>query len=476
MKIKWSVFYTLTLLMTLASCGSEQFGTVPRSSTENPNPLSSYSHTSCSQYTLIKPKVDVVYFVDNSLSIYSIPAAVKAGIKNTPNTLSQNFDYRVIVTPLLETNTGNADFQVMTNSTELAGVPAAGDPRRILSTDSFKFEPTPFENLMSPRSEKGLDRTVDFVTAHKNALLRKGAHLILVVVSNGRDLEVEPEGSSGVYTNTALFNARLSSLQTLKNPSNLNSSQLRFLSVVAKTDSCGNPSGPQGGWRAANGSYVAMSNAFHGSSDVFDLCTNQHSQLFESINATIHQEVINHQYRYWPINFAESSSDVSIDDLQVFKVTPNGTATQLPKTTAWTYDYRNPAESVDMRELPTPGEPVTGKHFIRFTNGNLITYPDCVLVKSVSKTEYFGYVVLPQKPQPGTIYVRINGVSIPSSGWTDETNTVQTKNIKVDNPTATPPGSANPPLVKTGFMLKLKPQYYYKSGDTVQADFLPAGI
>ena len=106
----------------------------------------------------------------------------------------------------------------------------------------------------------------------------------------------------------------------------------------------------------------------------------------------------------------------------------------------------------------------------------LLIYPDCILVTSVSRTEYFNYIVLPQKPQPG-LSVRINGQLIPESntnGWSNETSVVQTLNIKAPHPQ---PGDQNPPLMKTGFMLKLNGvNNYYKSGDNVQVNFVPAGI
>src|SRR5690606_21836222 len=143
MKIQWSVFYSLLLLMTLVSCGSEQFGSAPKSQAEKPDGLSSYAHSSCSTYTLIKPKVDVLY---------------------------------VIGTPLLETAGGNQDYQVMTNSADLAGIPSDG--RRVSSASSFSF----FSNAPIYGIEKGLSRVVDFVTTHRGNLIRNNSYLMIVLV------------------------------------------------------------------------------------------------------------------------------------------------------------------------------------------------------------------------------------------------------------------------------------------------------
>src|SRR3989338_8669634 len=102
MKIYWSVIHSL-LLATLVSCGSEQFGTTPQSSTSAPDPLRVYEHHSCTNRTLIPPKVDIVYVVDNSGSSFNIQDSVKAAVRNTVNSISQEFDYRVIGTTLLNT-------------------------------------------------------------------------------------------------------------------------------------------------------------------------------------------------------------------------------------------------------------------------------------------------------------------------------------------------------------------------------------
>jgi hypothetical protein len=141
----------------------------------------------------------------------------------------------------------------------------------------------------------------------------------------------------------------------------------------------------------------------------------------------------------------------------------------------WFYEDRGSSQTVQTRELPTPGEPVTGRHFIRFNQ--LITHPDCILVTSVSRTEYFNYIVLPQKPKVETISVRINGSVVPKSmtnGWSDQTSSVMTRNVKAPYPS---PGDENPPIIRTGFMLKLNGSAnYYKSGDKVDVNFIPAGI
>lgn len=477
MKIKWSAFYTLSMLLALAGCGSEQFGSSPKTTTESVSPLKSYSHNSCSTYTLIKPKVDVLYVVDNSSSSYYIASDVKTAISNTVNRLSSDFDFRVIGTPLLETNSGNNDYQVLTNSTDLQGLPS--DARKISSSGGFSF----FSNAPVPGGvEKGLGRIVSFVDAHKNSLIRSNAYLIIVLVSNGRDVEVEEDagyGNGETRLNSANYNARLMSLRNLRGTAGLNALQLRLISVTAKSV-C------QSGWRSSNKSYVKMANQLFVDSgavddptdniiqDSADLCSSGTvSSIFNEINNSIKQVILPHSYRYWPITFG--SDTMSVNDIKVTQIKPNGSTVELTKDMEWFYEDRGNIQSVNTRELPTVGEPINGRYFVRFAN--LVTYPDCVLITSVSRTEYFDYVVLPQKPIIATLSIRINGQVIPKSttnGWSDETSVQQTINIKAPYPTA---ADENPPVMRTGFMIKLNgASNYYKSGDNVEVNYNPAGV
>jgi hypothetical protein len=472
MKIQWSNFLSLILLLMVVGCGSEEFGTVPKSTTSTPDSITSYTQSSCSTYTLIKPKVDVLYVVDNSSSSYYIANDIKTALSNTVKSLSSDFDFRVVGTQLIATPNGNNDYQVLTNSPDLQGIPS--DTRKISSAGDFTFFATPSSGV-----ERGLGRIVDFVSFHRGNLLRNNAYLVIVLVSNGRDLEVEEDagfGNGETKLNTAMYSGKLSALRTLK--SQMSALQLRLFSVTAK-----NTCVP--GYRTALKSYVKMSTDLYTDSlatdneinkDSYDLCSSVGvTSIFTAINNSIKKVVLPHQYRYWPITFANSNEMVDLTKVKVQKVGPNGSSLTLTKDVEWFYENKNPAAAVNTRELPTPGEPYTGSHFIRFANP--IVYPDCVLVTSVSKTEYFGYIVLPQQPKFGTVSVRINGRPVPKSatnGWSDLSLMTSTRNIKVPYPNQ---GDENPPIIRTGYMLQLNgSQNYYKSGDAVEVNYLPTGI
>lgn len=461
---------SLLFLGVLTGCGNEQFGTGGQSSNSTVPSVSAFSAQSCSSYTLIKPKVDVVYVVDNSASSYYLASDIKNALRNTVDTLSSDFDYRVIGTPLIETANGNNDYQVMTNSTDLAGLPGA--PKRIQNSSDFTF----FSNPGGGGYERGLSRVNSFVSNHKSTgLIRNNAHTIVVLISNGRDADIEQQGPYGngetIY-NASAFASALSSLKSKKNAGY----QLRFNSVTAHS-SC------QSGWFSSQKSYVQMSKEIYNHSgatdqdgdsspDAYDLCGSGFSTIFSSVNNSIKQVLIAHGYRYWPITFAENNETVDINEIQVTKISSNGSKTQLVRGTDWSYqDNVNPM-LINTREVPTPGEPITGRHFVRFND--LLMYPDCVLVTSVSRKEYFDWVVLPKKPLL-PVTVKVNGVEIPQSALsTSQVSTSQTLNIKAPYPTS---ADENPPVMRTGFMIQItNPQYYYKSGDTVETNYTPAGI
>ncbi len=474
MKLQWSVFL---LLLTVASCGSDEFGTASKTTKQGADALKSYTQSSCSISTLVKPKVDVLYLVDNSSSRYYIPEDIQDKLSESVDTLSKAFDYRVIGTPLLETANGNADYQVMTNSSDLTGIPSDG--RRITSAGSFDF----FRKSPTSGVERGLERATSFIDAHKSLLIRNSSYLIVVLISNGRDMEVEEDqGTRNGETrlNSIKYNERLLKFRELR--TTLDANQLRLFSVTAKSV-CGD------GYRTALKSYVKISTDLYGESgardnstaqDSYNLCsTGGINGIFSAINSSIQQVVLPHEYRYWPITFAENNELVSRDELRVQRISPNGSSSVLTRDTDWYYEDLGSSQTTNLREgpnpVPGPGEPYTGRHLSRFANP--IIYPDCVLVTSVSRTEYFGFIALPQKPRVETISVRINGRTIAKSntnGWSDISATSRTQNIKVAYPA---PGDENPPVIRTGFMLQLNgTANYYKSGDNLEVNYLPAGI
>jgi hypothetical protein len=474
MKTYWSAIFPL-LFLILSGCGSEEFGSTPQTESKQANPVQRFEQLSCSTYTLIKPKVDILYVVDNSTSTYYVANDIKNAIKNTVDSISKEFDYRVIGTPLLHVDsTPFNDYQVLTNSQDPLSSEAVS--RKIISSSELNF----FSNTVTDVPEAGLRRVVEFINANLNSgLFRQNAYLLVVLISNGRDHEVEydPYGNGQTLQYTDIFNARKNSFDYIK--SHFNSEQLRLFSVTTK------PGCTKSGWLPSQKSYIQMSEELYTASgatdsntskDSYDLCGSGLSNIFTAVNNSIKQVVVPHSYRYWPLTFAKDTDTLnSFGEIEVFKVS-NNSAPQKMATRTWSYYENTSGSPLPVRELPTVGEPRAGKHFVRFTDGNLITYPDCVQVRSVSRTEYFGYVVLPKEPQQNSIVLRINGQQIPQSstnGWSYVGNRLN-QNIKMAYPNA---GDQYPAVYKSGFMIQLNgSRNYYKSGDNVEAHYLPAGI
>ncbi len=481
MKILWSTSFFIFLMLTLMSCGQEQFGTTPQTQQSQPNAISAFQQASCSNHTLVKPEVDILYVVDNSSSSYWVSSSVKTAIQNTIGSISDQFDYRIIGTPLMETNAGDQDYQVLAKTP--SSLPSTIPSTKII-TSASQFS---FFSSVTDGVEKGLDRVRSFVATHSstgpisaspsNGLFRQGAYLFVVLVSNGRDTEVESSagyGNGETLQNLTNFNSRKSALLHLK--SSLSSQQFRLFSVTANVSQC------KPGYLSSKKSYGAMSQALYDShsgftpktdADHFDICGSGISSVFAEVNSSIQQIIVPHVYKYWPITFSETPTGLNTAEIRVYKSSPNSSPTLLPSSN-WTYVSNSSQTSYNTRILPTAGEPTTARHLIQFTAGNEVTYPDCIQVTSTSNPEYFGYVVMAKNPQLSSIVLKINGQEIPkaasstSPGWWFIGQ--QTRNIKVQNNGF----SDLPAVLRTGHMVQLNgANNYYKSGDDVKIYYVP---
>lgn len=454
-------FVSLLLLFTLISCGKEQFGSTPTSTSEVANGVASYEKLACASSTLIKPPVDILYVVDNSTSTNYITSNIKASIQNTINSISTQFDYRVIGTPLLSKSM--TDFQVLaSNPDTISGYSS----QKISNSNQFSF----FQNT-SNAPEAGFSRVYNFVNYHKNGLLRSGAHTIVILVSNGTDSEVTTLGVGGTYyVEQDKYDTKKTQLLSLK--SSLGSIQFRFMSVVAHKSTAAGCSvdGSLAGTVYKNMSKDLWDAAAASDSmtykDSYDLCNNGFSNLFVGINSSIQQQLLAHTYNYWPITI--SASTLNPNSIQVYKQSGN-TSTQLIQGTHWEYV---PSYSGNSRVLPTAGEPISGKAIKFLGTSNYVTYPDCVVIKAADYTEYFQYIVLPRDAVSSTIVVRINGTVLPSTAWSYVGLVGSPINIKVNYN-----GSPDTPAVmRSGYMIKLNSPNYYKSGDNVEVYYQPAAI
>ncbi len=465
----------------MTACSQEQFGGAIKSETAQTDPLKNFQQVSCSNRTLIKPKVDILYIVDNSLSTYAIQSDIKNAVANTVSLVSQEFDYRLVGTPLINSSNDNTKFKVLTNSEDSLGTNSS---KKIISPSEFGF----FDYPASGSNEYGFQRVADFITYHssssvqENRLFRQGAYLLVVLISNGRDTSVEYSyaGNSNYYNSTAYLNHK-TSLINLKNQ--LNSQEFRFMSVVTHATPVCN----QSGWLAATKSYVQMSKdiffannptaqeqSSNPSNDSYNLCASGLSTIFNAVNDSIKQVVVPHKYKYWPIEFDNFDSS----KLKVFKT--SGASSPVEMTSGWTYKPNPDGTSINTRISPLPeGEPTTSKHLIEFSSGNEVTYPDCISITSTTNLEFFQYIVLPVPPVESSIVVRIRGQEISKSttnGW-QYTAYQQVPNIKVPHTYNGQYYSDQPATPRSGYMIKLNgDNNYYKTGDSVEIYYTPAPL
>lgn len=482
MKIYWSAFLSLLFLLALAGCGAEQFGTAPTSTAQPANPLQVYQQSSCSGHTLIKPEVDILYVVDNSSSAAWLSTSLKNSIQNTVTSISSQFDYRIISTPLLKTTSGDSHFQILASS----ALPSTIDSTKVLSSPSqFSFFPAPGSssdplNPANPfEEESGLKRVDEFISANASVLgqeklIRRNSYLLIVLVSNGKDFDIERTPANGGFSQSA-FNSRRARFAHLKNY--LGSQQLRLLTVTANDKSLS--SCPTGTYSSLQ-SYGNMSAAvyqdqfgtFAGGADHYDLCSSNISTVFAQVNSSIQQVIIPHSYKYWPITSTDGVIDTNPGKIRVFKSSPSSAPVEL--TSGWSYvPNPNYPGQIETRVDPSngtmiPGEPTTRKHLIQFNSNSYITYPDCVSITTSSNIEYYGYVVIPKVPSLASVVIKINGVTLPTSGYTYIGQ--QSRNIKV----AHNGYPATPEVLKSGYMFQLNSSHYYKSGDNVEIYYVPA--
>lgn len=463
--MKPSIALLLSLFMAWG-CSKEQFAGSPKSETYKADAVEVFQNLSCANSTLIKPPVDILYVVDNSLSSGYLSTTVKQQLQLTIQSVSQQFDYRIIVAPLLPDGGDDSFRQVITNNA--SAIPSAN----VVSLEGLSFFATPTGNKV----ERGFDRAADLIDANRSSgLIRSNAHTIVVLVSNGDDTDTKTYLNGFYQVNGAAYDAAYNRFINLK--ASLNAHQFRFFSLVAHTQGC------QTGYtfgdmyrRMSKRIYTAMLATDQGTRphpDSYDLCGTQYA-VYAGVNSSIQQETLSHTYDYWLVS---ANTPIDTTDIQVSKITSGGSASVVPASATNGWTYHGQASGLNTRRLPTPGEPKTG-YFIKLNGSAELVTPDCLVVKTRTPTEYYGYIVIPSAPkvpQKDNVVVRINGQVVPYSttnGWSYE-GYRENQNIKVNAN-----GSVNTmsPLNRTGYFLKLNGSSYYASGESVTVGYNPAGI
>ena len=475
-------FLKLFCLLTILSCGKEEF--IANKSLEilEVPPTFTSSLESCANHTLIRPPVDLLFIWDDTSSQYFVNEQTKAALRNTISLVSDRFDYHIFIAPLSGDVT-QPRFLVTRNTEGLSS-----------SALNLRVNVDQAVEGISQFSTSTVSNEIGLFTSHleltnnsANGIFRRNAHTMVILMSNGND---QRYSSNGLYdpisTNTYISNMQ-NNFNDLR--ASLNPLSLRFISLVPH-QSC------IAGWKIGS-TYRDFSKLIHeqtfdcannpaadfecsrATPDSHDICGLGFNHLFDAVNNSISDTVIKHRYNFWPISFQREPLLFNPETIKVYKSNgeqllelPDGVVDQ----TGWHYiGYKT--------NHPTSYEPVVGEnvsaHMISLHRDAKVSYPECLIVSYDSPTYFYGYIALNSRPFENSIIVKINGQTIPKDpidGWSI-LGVVPSQNLRVmgDNHPASPLNEAYPAEVaRNKFILKLSPNYIYQSGDNVEVKYDPA--
>lgn len=478
-------------ILFLVSCGKETLTQGTQSTSFSAKDLETFELNTCSQMHFEKPPVDVLFVVDNSgSSLLPSFLQIKAQIANTVYTLSNEFDYHIYVAPLMP-KAGDSISQYPVVAYDQSGFPSQA--LNFVQMSSLQM----FEEASGNNVEYGFQRVLDLINGNRsNGIFRNNSNLVVVMISNGDDTQavttidgnqvVDPSVYSGIKTNFQKYTAKYAQNNIVSHP--MNAESFRFISLVAHS-SC------TSGWKRG-GQYISMSQDIYdymnyvdnnSAKDTLDLCTGNYANLFTSINSSIHAVVVGHKYDHWKISSASAAS-IQENDITVTKITAGGPQVNVPAGATNGFQYLGYKTAQNTRyavmkdinddgileEVPSPGEPVTGL-MIKLNGNARLEYPECIIAKTRTPTEYFGFIALPREPQVSTITVNVKGITYSQNttngwsyiGWHD------VKNIKVPGPTA---AAITPALNKSGYFIQLHGNAILTNGDDITVHYKPASL
>lgn len=464
----------LFLYLALVSCGEESLTKNTQNSEFRSSDIQSFEVSTCSQMTLRKPPVDILYVIDNTGSTLAGSfQAIKSEIEKTVSTISSEFDYHIYFTPLNASSTDTFQSYPLVVS----------DPDSIPSLSGVSQ--TSIENIemFAPASgnnkEFGIARVKNLINNNRsNGIFRDNAHTIVVLISNGDDTEALTTIAGNQIVSESTYSRMKTDLQMFTTqyaqanpgtPGLLNAQTFRFISLVAHS-TCN-------GWKRG-AIYKRMSKDIYEyqnltdspSKDSLDLCSQNYSELFASVNASIRSVVDGHKYDHWKISSA-SESAIQQDDITVTKVNGRtGTQTAIPADSNNGFEYLGFVQDQKLTYEPADANERASGLMIKLNGSARVEFPDCIIAKTRTPTEYFGYFAFPREPDVDTIEVEIAGVKYPQSstnGWT-YIGYRDILNIKVPGPTN---ASITPANNKSGFFIQLHGDAIFTNGTTIKVFF-----
>jgi len=520
LKIK-KCFTKLTYLifaLFFAGCGADQFA--PKRVSDNavlPN-IQQNAVQSCSAFTLIKPKVDFLFLWDNSTSSTFINPQTKAALNNTIDLISSRFDYHVLLAPLVTRPSDPLNYQAKLISENTDGLNSSALSIKIdrsLASDALNF------NYSGGSQEQGVKRSIDLIKGNiNNGIFRSKSYLYVVLLSNQNDSSWQKQQVAAADENQYL-DEQFNRFICVRNPvipgagctgAALDSYQMRFMNITAFSDDGNGASCPNVSLWDAGSTYQKFASRVYAQPypdpmggapvyrqtdqndkpysqrDSYDLCSqSSFSSIFDGINASINDTLIQHKYNYWPV---ASSGASSIDPAEI-RVYKNGT--EIPRLSspipfgASGFTFTNSIQNVNTRYAPTPGERFEG-YVVRLYGNAEVTYPECINVQTQSPKEWFGYINLQTKPVENSISVKVNGQTVSQSsinGWQliktgGQPAYFSSKNIKISAPGSFCPSSSTtycpgtPAMNKSGYFLQLFGNAVYSNGAVIEVIYDPS--
>ena len=480
MKFKpWKCIQFFILVLSLAlvgSCSKEIFGTKKSKSSSSAPSINTYtSDQICSQYSVVKPKVDFLFLWDNSASQTYVEPALRSGFNNLVYRISSDFDHHILMAPLIRATGDSVDINSFLVSHDNAGLTSSALNRQVPYNIAASKLDQIVSTLNGGNQENGFYRAYEIINNNRtNGIFRNHAYLMIVVMSNG-DVRTYLNGYWIHPYNLTTDKNRLISLQTT-----LGSDQMRFMSLVSHGYD-GVPSGFKRGY-----AYMDMSSQIYYDGgqvirptdqagktypDSYNIVGADYNRIFDGINQAITMVTVAHQYNYWPVAI---QGNFDPQTLRVTKYSAAGSTSLTPNDTANGFVYLGYRANQNTRYAPTPGEPYTGKVVRLYGNGR-VTYPDCVVVAADEPASYYGYFKLTGKPNISSIQCTKNGVNVSQSttnGW-EYIGYVTSQNVKIESP-STPNNPGTPADIQTGYMLRLRGSAIYTNGETFQCFFDPS--
>lgn len=487
---------SLLLFFSFSCSKKEEFKVSKVTDSDTTSAIKHLSSTLCAGYTIIKPKVDILFLWDNSGSTQLLNQGTKSALNNLVYNISDRFDYRILMAPLMTDGDlhDNTHFYLM-----------AENPSGLSSTAmGHMFDGSPDQKLeiimkyQRGGLEKGVNRAIAILNDYKqggggHGVFRTNSYTLVVVMSNAND-RTYCEGTWCTETKRLQFiSQKVVEFSQIK--SQLQSLQLRFMSIVAHSTApgyyCTESYKPGTVYRDLSariyheingGTYQPSDQAGRPYPDSYDLCTTDYLYLFDGVNSSIQSQIVKHKYNFWPIT---SAQEYNINFNKI-KVTKSSGSVQTPLTEITGCDcktncsgngfcYWGYETNFNTRYEPSSGEPYTG-HLIHLLGNGRVTYPECVVVKTQTPTDYYGYIHLNSKPVVSSIELFINGKQIPQStsdGW-DYIGFKQNLNIKIKSP-GEPDQPGTPAIIKSGYFLKLSGSAIFSNSSTWEIFYDPSG-